>query len=77
MPFTNIQLRDFPGTLARFLERLKMEGEGVEEREWIMMGIVDLGAVLESGRASGRQTRRRFGVREETNLGSTGVRVAV
>lgn len=47
MPFTNIQLRDFPGTLARFLERLKMEGEGVEEREWIMMGIVDLGAVLE------------------------------
>jgi protein SMG6 len=30
-----------------------MEGEGVEEREWVMMGVVNLGAVLEyTGRAS-------------------------
>jgi protein SMG6 len=38
MLFINIQLDDFTGTLACFLERLEMEGEGVEEREWIMMG---------------------------------------
>jgi hypothetical protein len=37
MLFTSIQLDDFTGTLARFLERLEMEGEGVEERKWIMM----------------------------------------
>src|SRR5882762_11578867 len=47
MLFTNIQLDNFPGTLARFLERLEMEGEGIEEREWVMMGVINLGAVLE------------------------------
>jgi hypothetical protein len=52
MPFTNIQLDDFTGMLARFLERLEMEGEGVEDRKWIMMCVVNIGAVLEHDRAS-------------------------
>src|SRR5882762_1693077 len=42
MLFTNIQLNNFPGTLAHFLKRLEMEGESVEECEWVMMGIVNL-----------------------------------
>ena len=46
MLFTNIQPDGFTGTLARFLERLEMEGEGVEEPEWVII----LGAVLEYGR---------------------------
>ena len=29
-----------------------MEGEGVRERGWVMMGIINLGAVLKYGRAS-------------------------
>jgi protein SMG6 len=79
MLFTNIQLDDFTGTLARFLERLEMEGEGVEEREWVMMGITNLGAVLEYGRASSvvRRAGGFGGVKEGTNLGSTGVKVVV
>jgi hypothetical protein len=78
MLFTNIQLDDFAGTLARFLERLEMEGEGVEEREWVMMGVVNLGAVLEYGRASSVVRRAGgFGMKEGTNLGSTGVKVVV
>ena len=52
MLFANIQLDDFPCTLAHFLERIEMEGEGVEEREWIMMGVINIGAILEYGRAS-------------------------
>ncbi|KII90159.1 hypothetical protein PLICRDRAFT_124089 [Plicaturopsis crispa FD-325 SS-3] len=51
MLFTNIQLDDFHPTLARFLERLAIEG--AEEREWIMMAVVNIGAVLEYGRAGG------------------------
>ncbi|KII88741.1 hypothetical protein PLICRDRAFT_176290 [Plicaturopsis crispa FD-325 SS-3] len=51
MLFTNIQLDDFQPTLARFLERLAIEG--AEEREWIMMAVVNIGAVLEYGRAGG------------------------
>jgi len=51
MLFTNIQLEDFSPTLARFLERI--EFEGAEEREWIMMAIVNIGAMLEYGRPSG------------------------
>ncbi|KAH6867819.1 hypothetical protein BKA70DRAFT_1492558 [Coprinopsis sp. MPI-PUGE-AT-0042] len=34
--FTNIQLGDFQPSLARFIERLNIEG--AEEKEWIMMG---------------------------------------
>jgi hypothetical protein len=78
MLFTNIQLDDFAGTLARFLERLEMEGEGVEEREWVMMGVVNLGAVLEYGRASSVvRCAGGFGMKEGTNLGSAGVKVVV
>jgi protein SMG6 len=29
-----------------------MEGKGVEEREWIMTGVINIGAMLEYGRAS-------------------------
>ena len=52
MLFTNIQLDDFTGTLARFLKRLGMEGRGVEEHEWVLVGAINLGAVLEYGKAS-------------------------
>ena len=37
MLFTNIQLDDFKPALARFMERLRLEG--AEEREWIMMAV--------------------------------------
>ena len=51
MLFTNIQLDDFQPTLARLVERLEIEG--AEEREWIMMAVVNLSAVLEYGKPSG------------------------
>jgi protein SMG6 len=50
MLFTNIELDDFTPTLARFLERLEIEG--AEEREWIMMAVINIGAVMEYGRPS-------------------------
>ena len=50
MLFTNIQLDDFQPTLARFIERLDIEG--AEEREWIMMGVINITAILEYGRAT-------------------------
>ncbi|TFK55267.1 hypothetical protein OE88DRAFT_1654050 [Heliocybe sulcata] len=51
MIFTNIQLDDFPKTLDRFLERLDLDG--AEEREWIMMAVVNIGSILEYGRPGG------------------------
>lgn len=51
MLFTHIQLDDFGPTHARFVERLSLEG--AEEREWIMMALINLGAVLEYGRNDG------------------------
>lgn len=51
MLFTNIQLDDFQPTLARFMERLQLEG--AEEREWIMMAVVNIAAVLEYGKPTG------------------------
>ncbi|KAH8833609.1 hypothetical protein DL96DRAFT_1666700 [Flagelloscypha sp. PMI_526] len=51
MIFTNIQLDDFQPTLARFIERLAIEG--AEEREWIMMAAVNVGAMLEYGKKDG------------------------
>jgi len=51
MLFTNIQLDDFTDTLAHFLERLEMEGEGVEECDWVMVSVVNVGTIL--GRWSG------------------------
>ena len=57
MLFTNIQLDDFQPTLARFVERLEIEG--VEEREWIMMAVINVTSVLEYGRPNG--VLRRLG----------------
>ena len=51
MLFTNIQLDDFAPTLSRFLERLEIEG--AEEREWIMMAVTNIGAIMEYGRPGG------------------------
>jgi protein SMG6 len=51
MLFTNIQLDDFQPTLARFIERLEIEG--AEEREWIMMGVINIASILEYGRPGG------------------------
>ncbi|GLB35314.1 putative est1 DNA/RNA binding domain [Lyophyllum shimeji] len=48
MLFTHIQLDDFAPTLARFIERLSMED--LEEREWIMMGIINVASIFEFGR---------------------------
>ncbi|KAH8117438.1 hypothetical protein DFH11DRAFT_1817087 [Phellopilus nigrolimitatus] len=51
MLFTNVQLDDFPSTLARFMERLQLEG--AEERDWIMMAVVNICALLEYGKPTG------------------------
>jgi protein SMG6 len=48
MLFTNIQLDDFQSTLSRLLERLQIEE--IEERDWMMMAVVNIGSVLEYGR---------------------------
>ncbi|KAG6840703.1 hypothetical protein C0991_004947 [Blastosporella zonata] len=48
MLFTHIQLDDFTPTLARFVERLSMED--LEEREWIMMAVINVAAIFEYGR---------------------------
>jgi hypothetical protein len=41
----NIQLDDFQPTFTQFIEHLEIEG--AEEREWIMMGIVNIASILE------------------------------
>ncbi|KAJ7063093.1 hypothetical protein C8F01DRAFT_1209464 [Mycena amicta] len=51
MLFTNIQLDDFATTLARFIERLEIEG--ADERDWIMMAVINICAVLEYGKPTG------------------------
>ncbi|KAL1728623.1 hypothetical protein EV714DRAFT_285553 [Schizophyllum commune] len=51
MLFTNIQMDDFQPSLARLLERLTIDG--AEEREWIMMAISNIGALLEYGKPTG------------------------
>lgn len=51
MLFTNIELDDFAPTVSRFLERLEIEGP--QEREWIMMAVTNIGAVMEYGRPGG------------------------
>lgn len=51
MLFTGVQLDDFPPTLARFMERLQLEG--AEERDWIMMAVVNITALLEFGKPTG------------------------
>ena len=49
MLFTHIQLDDFHPTLARFLERLQLDG--AQERDWIMMAVVNIGALFEYGKS--------------------------
>ncbi|KAJ1308554.1 hypothetical protein OPQ81_004254 [Rhizoctonia solani] len=52
--FTRIQLDDFDTVLARFIERLEIEGSGaVSEAEWIMIAVCCVGAMLEFGRPDG------------------------
>jgi len=53
MLLTKIQLDDFHPTLARFFERLQLEPGSVSESEWIMMAVLNIGAVLEYGRPEG------------------------
>ena len=48
MLFTNIQLDDFQPTLARYLERLELDG--AQEREWVMMSVVNIAAILQYGK---------------------------
>jgi len=70
MLFTNIQLDDFSPTLARFLERIEIEG--AEEREWIMMAVVNISAILEYGRPSGMLRKVGLvGTREGGHGGAT------
>ena len=55
-----------------------MEGGGIEEREWVMMGAINLSAVLEYGKASSVIGRAGGfgGVKEGTNVGA-GIKVMV
>ncbi|KAJ3717157.1 hypothetical protein C8R42DRAFT_744289 [Lentinula raphanica] len=48
MLFTNIQLDDFRPTFSRFMECLALEG--AEERQWMMMAIINIGALFEYGK---------------------------
>ncbi|EJF57214.1 hypothetical protein DICSQDRAFT_174167 [Dichomitus squalens LYAD-421 SS1] len=48
MLFTNIQLDDFKRVLERFQKKPEIgDGEQVEEREWIMMALINIGSLLE------------------------------
>jgi len=73
MLFTNIQLDDFQPTLSRFMERLQIEG--AEEREWIMMAIINIGAVLEYGKNTG--VLKRVGCFGSKDSGPSGIAMKV
>ncbi|KZT26039.1 hypothetical protein NEOLEDRAFT_1155924 [Neolentinus lepideus HHB14362 ss-1] len=76
MLFTNIQLDDFPKSLDRFLERLDLDG--AEEREWIMMAVINIGSILEYGRPGGvlRKTDvLGLGIGASTTGGSSAAKV--
>jgi protein SMG6 len=77
MLFTRVQLDDFNPTLGRFLERLELDG--AEEREWTMMAVTNIAAVLEYGKATG-VIKKAGGInsRESQHTAGTtkGVRVA-
>ena len=72
MLFTNIQLDDFTPTLARFLERLEIED--AEERQWIMMAVINISAIMEYGGPSVLRKVGGLGGSREVN-GVTPVRV--
>lgn len=64
--FTRVQLDDFDTVLARFVERLEIEGtSAVREPEWIMIAVCSIGAVLEFGRPDG-VIRARGGLSQRT-----------
>ncbi|CDO74731.1 hypothetical protein BN946_scf184686.g2 [Trametes cinnabarina] len=66
MLFTNIQLDDFKRVLERFREKLQIgDGEQVEEREWIMMALINIGSLLEYGRSTA-VLRRVAGIETRT-----------
>ena len=90
MIFTNIQLDDFKGVLARFEEKLMIEGEliitfflclllnflcpagdEVQERDWIMMAVINIGAMLEYGRSTAVLRRVSGVMSRDTIPGST------
>jgi protein SMG6 len=73
MLFTNIQLDDFQPTLARFIERLEIEG--AEEREWIMMGIINIASVMEYGKPGG--VLRKVGCVGSKEVGGHGSQGAI
>jgi hypothetical protein len=72
MLFTNIQPYDFQPTLARFIERLEIEG--AEEHEWIMMGIVNIASIMEYGRPGG--VLRKVGCVGSKEVGGHGPQAA-
>ncbi|KAJ4488214.1 hypothetical protein J3R30DRAFT_3654517 [Lentinula aciculospora] len=72
MLFTNIQLDDFKPTFSRFMERLKLEG--AEEREWMMMAIINIGSLLEYGKVDG--VLKRAGVLGTISSAPTVSRIA-
>jgi protein SMG6 len=72
MLFTNIQLDDFQPTLARFIERLEIEG--TEEREWIMMGVINIASIMEYGRPGG--VLRKVGCVGSKEVGGHGLQTA-
>ncbi|TEB28915.1 hypothetical protein FA13DRAFT_1793754 [Coprinellus micaceus] len=57
MLFTNVQLDDFQPTLARFIECLDIEG--AEDKEWVMMGVVNITYI---GARHGAGVLRKHGV---------------
>ncbi|GBE82472.1 hypothetical protein SCP_0408560 [Sparassis crispa] len=68
MLFTNVQLDDFKGVQERFHEKLQIEGGAVvEEREWIMMAVLNIGSLLEYGRPNAA-LRRVTGIGGPTGL---------
>ncbi|KAG9124580.1 hypothetical protein FRC07_011057 [Ceratobasidium sp. 392] len=70
--FTRVQLDDFDTVLARFVERLEIEGaSAVRESEWIMIAVCCVGAVLEFGRPDG-VIKARGGLTQRSAKPSTG-----
>lgn len=72
--FTNVQLDDFQLTVARFIERLEIEG--AEECEWIMMAAVNICAVLEYGKPTG-VLKKAGGVGTRDMCGASAVAIRV
>ncbi len=67
MLFTNIELDAFQPTMARFVERLQIEG--AEDREWISMAVINIGSILEYGKPTG--VLKKLGAVGVRDAGST------